>query len=259
MPKSRNPQINFDQLQMFFGEPYVIDLEDCEGSITVYQPTIGDVIRMGETKFYTSLNLIISNTTSYRTMLWDIGVDWNEMSDFELFTILYQGIDPDVNTLLFRDIDITKFVILKKQTGDSEKIILYDNENHIEIDENVYQHICQYLRSVFNIFPEEKITNDNTLKKWYITKDKRQQEIDKKKDKPANSILSIISGCLNHPGFKYKSKELTELNVCQFYHSVRRLQIYEQTTAIMHGIYAGLCLGGADKLKPDDYNFMRDS
>ena len=242
---------------MYFGEPYVIDLEDCKGCITIYQPTIGDIVRMGENKFYTSLSILVTNTTAYRSLLWEMGLDWNIVSDFILFTILYKGIDPDVSALLFHDLNIADFELMKNE--DTGSLCLYNTEKDVEINEAVYLHISQYLRQVFNIFPEEKLTNDNTLKEWYIKKDQRQADIDKKKkDTKTNSILSVISGCLNHPGFKYKLSELKEIGVCQFYDSVKRLQIYEQTNAILHGMYIGLGLGGADKLKPDDYNFMRD-
>jgi len=37
---------------MFFGEPYVIDIEDASGTVTVYTPTIGDIVSIGETMFY---------------------------------------------------------------------------------------------------------------------------------------------------------------------------------------------------------------
>ena len=46
---------------MFFGEPYVIDLDNTIGSITVFQPTIGDLIALGEKKFYQTLNIFITN------------------------------------------------------------------------------------------------------------------------------------------------------------------------------------------------------
>jgi len=59
----RNPKVDFDLLQMYFGEPYVIDLENTPGKVTVYSPTIGDIIEIGEKKFYQTLNIFICNTT----------------------------------------------------------------------------------------------------------------------------------------------------------------------------------------------------
>ena len=283
----RNPTVEFDTLRMFFGEPYVIDVEDAIGTVTVYSPTIGDIMEIGEQKFYQTLNIFICNTTQYRLILWQLGKDWNTFSDFELFVMLYSQADPDVTKLLFGDLDFKKFVPMIKQVAkpkdkkpeeeikqgdeqpDSEKpvedeieyveeLILWDNEDEIEINKNVHNHFSQYLREVFNIHPEEKITQDNTLKSWYITKDQRAVDNAKKikHDDKGGGMRAIISSLINHPGFKYKLKELKEVGVAEFYDSVKRLQVYEQSTALLKGIYGGMI--SAKDIKPEDYNFMRE-
>lgn len=247
---------------MYFGNPYVIDLEDTPGQVTVYTPTIGDIINIGEKKFYQTLNIFICNTTQYRVILWDLGIDWNTYSDFELFINLSSQIDPEVSKLLFGDLDFGKFVpLLRRRPGDEQpEPILWDDEDEIEINYDVYNHFAQYLRTMFNTFPEEKITQDNTLKSWYITKDKRaienKKKLAEKGKEETYSIQALISSCINHPGFKYSLKELKNVGVCEFYDSVKRLQVYEQSTALMKGMYSGFVDGS--KLKPTDYNFMRD-
>ena len=261
----RNPKIEFDELQVYFGEPYVIDIENTAGTLTIFPPTIGDILEMGEKKFYQGLNVFICNTTQYRMILWDMGIDWNTLPDFYLFIMLHEQIDPDVANLLFK-MDFSKFQTLKKYQDDTmneetSEIVLYDEENGIEINEEVYFHFSQYLRSIFSLNMEEKITTNETLKQWYIKKDKRAVENEKKlkeqgKEKKASSMRSIISSLINHPGFKYKLKELKEVGVAEFYDSVKRLQIYEQSTALMKGMYSGFIDGS--KIKSDDYNFMRD-
>lgn len=260
--KSRNPVIEFDKLQMYFGEPYVIDLESVEGSITVYQPKIGEIVRYGEKKFYSMLNIFVTNTTSYRLPLWKLQprIDWNVLSDFELFLMLYSGIDTASTKLIFGDLDFSKFEIYTKTLGDTQETVLYDSENKIEINKDVYHHFSQYLRNVFNIFPEEKLTKDPIMKQWFITKDERQLEVDKTKREKGTakdmSIQNVISSCVNHPGFKYNLSQLLDVGVCEFYDSVKRLQIYESTTALMKGMYSGFVDGS--KLKSDDYNFMKE-
>lgn len=87
---ARTPTIEFDHLQMYFGEPYVIDCEDAMGTLTVYTPTIGDIVHIGEKRFYQTLNMFVCNTTQYRVLLWDIGIDWNTFSDFSLFCMFYK-------------------------------------------------------------------------------------------------------------------------------------------------------------------------
>ena len=261
MPKSRNPKIEFDRLQAYFGEPYVIDLDGIAGSVTVYEPSIGDIIRIGEKRFYSTLNIYTTNTTAHRLMLWENGIDWCEMKDYELFTLLLQGGDDEVNQLLFGNLDIKKFERVGKNTENGQIVTLYNREADVEIDENVYYHISQYLRMIFNMYPEEKITHVATLKKWYIDKDKREREIEeekskKGKEKDSYSIQPLISAYLNHPGTKYKLKELKEVGICEFNDSIQRLQIYESTTACMKGLYSGMVDGS--KIKPDEYNFMKE-
>ncbi len=257
--KYRYQQYEFDKLQMYFGKTYVIDLESAQGSISVDIPTVGDIMEIGEKKFYSTLGIFVTNTTSYRLMLDELKLDWNTLSDFELFCMLYNQIDFDVSKLMFGDLDFKKFALYnKKLSNKSESIVLWNKEDNIEINEEVYQHIAQYLRAVFNMFPEEKITEDETLKKMYLDKDRINLAIEKKKNKntDSTSILPLISACVNHPGFKYKPMELRHVNICEFYDSVKRLQIYENTTALLKGSYSGMI--DSSKIDKDQFNFMRE-
>lgn len=116
---------------MYFGEPYVIDLEDTMGKVTVLSPSMGDIIRIGETRFYQTLNIFTCNTTQYRLILWDLGIDWNKFSDFELFVMLHGQADQEVVSLLFQDLDIANMVpLMKKKSVEDEtgELILWDND-----------------------------------------------------------------------------------------------------------------------------------
>ena len=250
--KLRYPPIEFDKLQMYMGFPYVIDLPSAEGCITISMPTMKTFIELGEKRYLQTINVFTTNTTEYRAPLWDVGIDWNEISDFDLFCMLYKQIDPDISKSIFQDFNFENLDLYKK--GDT--IVLYDEKNNIEINEEVYQHIAQYLRVIFNINPVEKITKDKFLKEMYINKDKRDAEIRKTKQKESSSIQSLISACVNHPGFKYKLKEVLDMGMYEFYDSVARLNIYENTTAVLKGMYSGFV--DSTKFKSNDFNFMRE-
>ena len=109
--------IEFDDLKIYMDMPHTIDLEGIKGAITIHSPTLGQVIEMGQLKFYMGINPFITNTTQYRLPLWEMGIDWNEFSDFDLFCILlYTGLDKDVTDLLFgEELDWTKFELFAKQ------------------------------------------------------------------------------------------------------------------------------------------------
>lgn len=186
-------------------------------------------------------------------------MDWNEVSDFELFCIIYKQIDPDVSKLLFKDLDFSLFEPkLLNLDKNHQQLVLVSSEQNVEINEDVYQQIHQYLQIMFGMHPEELLTSEERMKRWWIAKDKREQERKaKKKDEKKYSIQPVVSALVNHPGFKYKLHELKEVGVAEFYDSVQRLQIYEQSTALMKGLYGGMI--SSRDVKPEQYNFMREA
>ncbi len=253
------PQIEFDELRMYFGEPYLVDCQDAVGSITVYTPSIGDIINVGQTSFFETLSVFVTNPTQNRLPLWEAGIDWNTLTDFQLFCILYKTINPQISHLLFGDLDWDDFEICTKRFDDEEEgeMVLASREQHIEVNENVYNHIHQYLQTMFNIHPEDELTDGQMMKELWIHKDKVEREQKaKKKTKDEQSLKSLISACVNHPGFKYKLNELREVNVAEFYDSVARLQIYETSTACLKGLYSGFVDGS--KIDPENYNIFKN-
>jgi len=243
----------FDRLKMYFGVPYKIAYE-C-GEIEIKQPTIGNILYFGEREFYSMLNVFISNPTSYRLQLWDMGVDWNKISDYELFCMLIKTLNVESTRLLFGDLDFRLFDLYGKKVEDTEVVTLYNKEQQIEIDENTYKCIAEYLRLMFNIYPKVEKAKGKVTKEAIIDEERMNLEIQKKSNKNTSTLLPLVSACINHPGFKYKLEELKNMGIVQFMDSVQRLQIYESTTALMRGIYSGMVdTKGLDK---DALNFMR--
>ena len=245
---------SFDKLQMFFGEDYQI-----ADGIVISQPTIGDIMTFGEDRFYSVLNPFIVNPTSLRVVLWQQGKDWTEMSDYELFYLLILQLKPtpDDTSMLFGDLDFSKFNLYKRQNEVDgvivEDIVLVNDEQKVLIDEDIYTHMATYLRTMFNTFPKVEKAKGKTTKEWMIEGDILNSQ--SKPEKKSN-LLSMISFCLNHPGFKYKKSELKDLGVVEFYDSVQRLLVYESTSSLMRGIYSGFV--DTSKIEKKEFDFMRE-
>ena len=79
-----------DILRLYFGDPYPIT-----DKITIYQPTIQDIIDYGESEFFAMVYVFIGNTTYRRLELWDNGCDWNKITDYELFCRLVSLLPPE--------------------------------------------------------------------------------------------------------------------------------------------------------------------
>ena len=249
MGESKNYQ--FDKLKMFFGEDYKVS-----DGIIISQPTIGNILEFGEKRFYEVLNPFVANPTSFRVSLWKVGIDWTKISDYELFyrLILQLKMTPQDTYLLFGDLDFSKFTPCKRKDDEDERnIVLYNQEQSVIIDEEVYCHISRYLRTMFNIFPKVEKAKGRTTKEWMIEEDIKNSEMAKPSE---SSLMPMISFCLNHPGFKYKKKELKELGIFEFNDSVQRLLVYESTSSLMKGMYSGFM--DVSKIDKKEFNFMRE-
>ena len=77
-------EYSFDPLKMYFKEDYFVK------GIRIAQPTIGDILTMGESKFYIGLSPFLYNSTTIRVKLWDLPkrVDWCKVKDIEVFNML---------------------------------------------------------------------------------------------------------------------------------------------------------------------------
>lgn len=261
----------FDMLKMYFGETYEV-----ADKLVISQPTFGQIMDIGEQDFYGTLGIFISNSTGYRLPLWNLGIDWNKTVDFEMFQMIYKGIDPKISSMLFEkikgidengetsmlDVDFSGFEVYTRQTPPesegaepTEEVVLYNPVQDIVIDQNIYLKMSQYLRTMFNIFPKTERAKGRATKEAIIWEE--EENAKKKKDEPYRStLLPIVSSLVNHPGFKYKLEEMRDLTMVQIMDSVQRLQIYESATALMKGMYSGFV--DSSKIKAENYNFMRD-
>ena len=248
--------IDFNPLALYFGEDYVIKTKD-GNKISIHQPTVQDFIDYGENNIYSVIVPFISNTTSFRVQLWDEGLDWNKVSNQELFVRLCKMVNIEYSKIIFGDIDFTTFDIYNKYINGKTELVLYSEKLNLEIDETTRNKICKYIQFMFNVRPvEEEFTSSKTLKQDLINNDRQKQLIKLKSENTKSNLLSLISFCLNHPGFKYKKNELRQVGIVEFMDSVQRLQIYESTHALINGMYSGFV--DNSKIDKEQFDFMRD-
>lgn len=251
-------EFHFDELQMYYGMDY--EIVDAGGNkIIIKSPTIGQIIEFGEKRVYASIMPFVGNPTSYRLQLWDMGIDWNKISDYELFVMLVQTLEKENTCLLFGDLD---FKTLKPymDTSNNNEIVLLNDDKSLMIDEETYIHMREYIRLLFDQNPKVEKAKGRATKEAIIDEERmnliNEQKLNRnKKDK--SIYLPLISALVNHPGFKYKKNELKEVGLMEFMDSVKRLQVYESTRALMSGMYSGFCDTSKMNLNKE-LNWLRD-
>ncbi len=186
--------LDVDELQLYIGDDYVIN-----DKIRVLQPTIRQIAEFGEKEFFSVVHTVTAIPSDMKANLWDMGIDWMEVDDFELFVMLSQTLTPDRTKLLFGDLDFTKLKPYNHPHVEDE-IILADKETGVLIDKMIYLRIVSYLRKAFNITPKVEKAANKMTKKILIEEDRKRIEFNK--DKPFKSfLLPLISSVKVKQGY----------------------------------------------------------
>lgn len=187
-------ELDVDDLKLYIGDDYVIN-----DKIKVLQPTIRQIAEFGERDFFSVVHTITAIPSDMKSQLWDMGLDWMEVDDFELFVMLTQTLKPDRTKPLFGDLDFSKLRPFNHPHVEGE-IILADKEAGILIDKMIYLKIVSYLRKAFNITPKVEKAANAITKKILIDEDRNKIQLNK--NKPFKSfLLPLISSVKVKQGY----------------------------------------------------------
>ena len=238
--------LDADDLKLYIGDDYVIN-----NNIKILQPTIRQIAEFGEREFFSMLHTVTAIPSEMKANLDDMGLDWMEVDDFELFMMLSQTLTPDRTRLLFGEIDLSKLRPFKNnQNGD---IVLADKESGIIIDKMIYLRIVSYLRKAFNITPKVEKAANKMTKKILIEEDRRKNELNK--DKPFKSFLLPLISSVKVKQC-YTKEYVLNMGYVEFMNDVARLQVINNADHLLSACYAGTI--DMKKINKAELNWMKE-
>ena len=239
--------LDVDDLKLYIGDDYVIN-----DQIKILQPNIRQIAEFGEREFFSVVHTITAIPSDMKANLDDMGLDWMEVDDFELFIMLSQTLTPDRTSLLFGDLDFSKLKPFNHPHAEGE-IILVDKDTGILIDKMIYLRIVSYLRKAFNITPKiEKAANKMT-KKILIEEDRNRMQ--QNRDKPFKSfLLPMISSVKVKQG--YTKEYVLNMGYVEFMNDVARLQVIHNADHLLSACYAGTI--DMKKINKSELNWMKE-
>lgn len=239
--------LDVDDLKLYIGDDYVIN-----DNIKVLQPTIRQIAEFGERDFFSVVHTVTAIPSDMKSQLWDMGLDWMEVDDFELFVMLSQTLTPDRTELLFGNLDFSKLRPFNHPHVEGE-IILADKETGVLIDKMIYLRIVSYLRKAFNITPKVEKAANKMTKKILIEEDRKKIELNK--DKPFKSfLLPLISSVKVKQG--YTKEYVLNMGYVEFMNDVARLQVIHNADHLLSGVYAGTI--DMKKINKAELNWMKE-
>jgi hypothetical protein len=238
--------LDVSELALYFGDDYVIN-----EYITITQPTIGEIVKYGEAQYFSMLHTITAIPSDLKSQLWDMGLDWCEVADFDLFMILSQTLTPDRTSILFGDLDFSKLRPFKNNQND--EIVLADKERGLIIDKLIYTRITNYLCKLHGITPRPEKAKGKRAKQAMIDEDRRNRELNK--DKPFKSFLMpLISSLKVKQG--YTKDYVRNMGLFEFFSDISRIQAIDSADHLLNGMYCGMA--DLSKIDKKNFNWMRE-
>lgn len=222
--------ILFDDSYLLLGKSFNID-----ENIIVNNPKLHEIFDLGEEKYNTVLSPFISKPSDYKIQLFDAGIDFEEISEFDFFYLLVKNIAQEDSKILFGDIDFSKMG-LYICTDTQEKMIGYDNTY---IDELAYSIMSDFIRKINGIPIKKPEKYANAEAKKYIMDMERSKLKYAKREKFKSSLIPIVSGLVNSPECSYTYESIMDLTISQLYDALSRVMKIKNYNSVIQGLYAG--------------------
>ena len=241
---------------MYFGEPYMVNEK-----IAIKLPTVGEIIKFDDRKYYSIVSTLCSIPSDMKSFLFDAGIDYEEISDFDFFRLMSRVFTAeDMKILMYNPetnepVDFTQFGDYMNQ--DTQRACMYNPITEQIIDDMAYVKISGYLRKAHNIVPKVEKAANKTTKRILIQLDREDREKRAKEGNHQSVLMPMISAMMRYPGFKYKSSELKECGIYEFMDAVVGASIYIQSTALLQGSYSGMI--DTSKINKKQFDWTRST
>lgn len=225
-----------DELKIYRGEDFVVSKH-----IVIHQPSLSEICEYGERDYYSMVYQLTATPQSMKWQLWDIGIDYTEITPYKLFyNLIYKLYSQDKTSIIFGDLDFTKFQLVEKKQDDEISIELCQliNGELVEIDEFTYNVIVDYLRSVHVIEKDEKIPGNESTK-MILIEDAREEYLKNQNKEYHSHLKNMISAMINCEGFKYNHSQVWDMKINAFMDSVRRISKIKNSNLLLQSGYSG--------------------
>lgn len=220
-----------DKVVLLRGKPYVIN-----DHISILQPTLDEVEAFGNDNFLALVATLTATSYDFRFKLDDAHIDYEDIDDFTMFTMLVHAFTNEETKILFGDLDFETFQVEFDVEND---YFFLKNKDGIVIDRVIYQLIVDYLREVHGLKRHFIHFGNEMARRFHMEDERRMLEEQQEKDEGGSWLAPLISAMVNCDKFKYSYDDVWQLTFYQFMDSVKRIQKINESQNVSLGIYTG--------------------
>ena len=239
-----------NELSLLFGDTCRIN-----NVISIRQPTFAELKNYDDVKYLNMVKTLCSTPADCMVLLDDISLDFEQISDFDLFVMLSQSFSVDDTRILFGD-DLDFSTLKLKFDDEIQENVLYGITNKgqlIKIDSYTYMLIVDFLRECHGLTPNRTRAGNEFTKRWMI--DDQREEIERNKNTKQKSFLKdVIPKMVCTAGFPYDYKSIQNITIAQLIVSMKSVLHEKSFTHLMNGIYSGTV--DSSKLTSDEKRWL---
>ncbi|MCQ2770653.1 MAG: hypothetical protein MJ236_02505 [Clostridia bacterium] len=218
--------------------------------ITIKIPTVGEVLE-DEDGYYGLVTLLTAMPYDLMVELDDMGIDFSEINDWDLFLIVFQSLKLMDTSLVFGDLDLSKFELAVNTQNNH--VVLRDSENEIVIDRAIQNQIACALRKIHHLEKNNRKPGNKEARDFLLerARTKRKRNRNRKSD---SQLESLIIAMVNTEQFKYNYETVKDMTIYQFNESVKQIVHKVAYDQRMVGVYSGTI--SSNDLSQDDFNWL---
>lgn len=218
--------------------------------INILIPTVGEILD-NEDDYYGLVSILTAMPVDMLVQLDDIGIDFTTINEWDLFLLLFGTLKGRDTSLVFGDLDLSKFQIAINPQNNNT--IIKNDETGAKIDRAILGQIASVLRKIHHLERNNrKPANDEA--KEYMIRRAREKMLRRKKRVSDSQFEELIVALVNTEQYHYGFEGTRELSIYQFNESVRQVIKKIDYDNRMHGIYSGTV--SAKDMSQDDLNWL---
>jgi hypothetical protein len=256
----------FDELALYAGDEIEITKD-----IIITQPTLKQIKEFGERKYFNAVQTFTSVGADMKWQLWDMGIDYTEIDDFDLFVqyisqlvsskkriytelisdkgkyanILSSLSQEDIEDmqknplgLILKDLDFADFIPLKaKYSEDVEQVVLYHPKKDITINKIIYLQMTEVIRKIHGFKRNNEIpANEQT--KMDLIEDARD-EFNLAKNKSFKSVILPLLSTLKVQSGQWGNDKIWDSKINEFFYDIKRAGHVQEAKMLLQGAYSG--------------------
>lgn len=218
--------------------------------IRIQVPTVGQVID-NEESYYHLVQLLTAMPIDMMVDLDQAGIDWTEITDYQLFLNLFGEFREMDTSLVFGDLDLKLFQYA--EDVDTGRPILLDVANDRKITQSDYRSIAYILRKIHGFKKDTRKPANAEGKRYMLerAKEKRKRHRGRTVD---SQLEELIVAMVNSEQYHYGFEGTRELSIYQFNQCVQQVVKKNNYNNRMIGVYAGTV--NAKELSQSELNWL---